>query len=72
MRPMFPDILEGSLLDGGSHGICTVVSMCRTGHQYERYYQYDLLTPSGRIIQVDELEISRGVVKEIPKENEND
>ncbi len=71
MKPMYADIQEGSLLDAGPRGICTVVSMYRTGHQYERYYRYDLLTPNGSIIQVDEYEIGRGGVKRIPKENEN-
>ena len=44
----------GALVKDEQHGVCTVVSYRRTGHQYDRYYEYDLLTPAGNIITREE------------------
>ena len=34
----------GTLVSSDEHGICTIVSYRRVGHQYDRYFEYDLLT----------------------------
>ncbi len=62
---------SGTLLQDADHGICTVISARRTGHQYERYYEYEILTEMGTIIKVDEYSFCGSQVKVI-KEIEND
>jgi len=71
MQPLFPEVKEGTLLNVKARGVCTVVSRYRAGHQYERFYRYDILTPSGSIIQIDEYDFSRGIVKRIIEEDKN-
>ena len=48
----------GTLLKDRDLGVCTVISARRTGHQYERYFEYELLTPQGTIVTTDEYEIT--------------
>ena len=64
-------IPEGTLVSDIDHGVCTVLSSRRTGHQYERYYEYELLTPTGTIIRTDEYEFLSKKI-EIIQEKEND
>ncbi len=61
----------GTLLQTQKYGVCTVLSSNKTGHQYERYYEYEILTPVGSIITVDEYQF-RGDKIKIIKEIEND
>ncbi len=61
-------IRPGTLVIDKDHGVCTVLSCTKTGHQYERYHEYDLLTPNGTIITTDEYEFLSGNIKRIPKE----
>ena len=44
----------GILVKDKQHGVCTIVSYRKTGHQYDRYYEYDLLTPEGNIVTREE------------------
>lgn len=63
----------GTLVMDKDHGVCTVLSSRRTGHQYERYHEYEILTPVGSIITTDEYEFLSGNIKEIrDKREEND
>ena len=61
----------GTLLQTQDHGICTVLSSNKTGHQYERYYEYEILTSVGSIITIDEYQFRDDKIK-IIKEIEND
>jgi len=64
-------IMPGTLVKDIDHGVCTVLTYRRTGHQYERYYEYELLTPRGTIIITDEYEFLSDKIN-IIQENEND
>ena len=64
-------IQTGTLVRDIDHGVFTIVSYRRTGHQYERYWQYDMLTPAGKIITTDEYEFMSKKIK-IIQESEND
>lgn len=64
-------IKPGTLVQDIDHGVCTVLSYRKTGHQYERYYEYDVLTPIGKIITTDEYEFLSDKIKVI-QEIEND
>ena len=61
----------GTLLQDLDHGICTIISASRTGHQYDRHYEYEVLTEVGTIIKVDEYAFLDDNIKVI-KEIEND
>lgn len=63
-------IKEGTLVVDKDHGVCTVLSSRRTGHQYERYHEYELLTPQGMIISTDEYEFLNGNIKKVENEKE--
>ena len=58
----------GTLVSSDEHGICTIVSYRRVGHQYDRYFEYDLLTPGGKIITLDEYNRRMNVVSKGPGE----
>jgi len=53
----------GDLIVDREYGVCTVVGVKRTGHQYERYYEYELLSPSGNVIITDEYDIDINMAK---------
>tara|TARA_Y100000992_G_C21198561_1_gene459234 strand:+ start:667 stop:879 length:213 start_codon:yes stop_codon:yes gene_type:complete len=55
----------GTLVIDKDHGVCTVLSSRRTGHQYERYYEYEILTPSSGIITTDEYEFMSGNIQKV-------
>ncbi len=48
---------NGSLLESKRHGVCTVVGHNRTGHQYDRHWEYEVLTPQGSIVAIDEYDL---------------
>ena len=62
---------SGTLLKDVDHGICTIISSRRTGHQYERYYEYEILTEMGTLISIDEYAFFGDKIK-IIKEIKND
>lgn len=47
----------GALIKNKEHGVCTVISSNKTGHQYDRHYEYHLLASDGSIITLDEYQI---------------
>lgn len=57
------NIKPGTLVKDIDHGICTIVNCTKTGHQYERYYEYEMLTPLGTIVTTDEYELRSDKVK---------
>ena len=63
-------IAAGTLVLDKTHGVCTVLSSRRTGHQYERYHEYEMMTPDGTIIRADEYEFLSGNIKEIKEDKE--
>ena len=58
-------IQAGTLVIDKDHGVCTVLSSRRTGHQYERYHEYELLTPNNLIITTDEYEFLSGNIQRV-------
>ncbi len=63
-------IQAGTLVIDKDHGVCTVLSCRRTGHQYERYYEYEILTPSSGIITTDEYEFMSGNIQKVNDKEE--
>ena len=62
-------IQAGTLVIDKDHGVCTVLSSRRTGHQYERYHEYELLTPENVIRTTDEYEFLSGNIQKVKEED---
>ena len=56
---MVKPIENGSLLNSKRYGVCTVVNHKRTGHQYDRHWEYEVMTPAGSIVSIDEYDLWR-------------
>ena len=64
-------INAGTLIKDQRYGICTVISSRRTGHQYDRHNAYEVITPEGMIIDIDDYDLHTGKA-EIIEEEKND